>query len=103
MPKKGYFELLDQPAIIIPYTLNEEVANKYKTPTFRSNNTICLDRGRTAQPIKLKIKVSIGAIKNILIVELLGNIVSFTNSFSPSPNGCSKPRKPITFGPFFSV
>ena len=99
-PKKGYFELLDQPAIIIPYTLNEDVANKYKTPMFRSDNTICSDKGKTAQPIKLKTNVNIGAIKNILILELLGKIVSFTNSFSPSANGCSKPKKPITLGPF---
>ena len=27
-------------------------------------------------------------------------MVSFTNNFSPSANGCSKPKKPITFGPF---
>lgn len=84
----------------MPYTLNEDVANKYRTPAFRSDSTICSDRGKTAQPIRLKIKVSIGAIKNILILELLGNIVSFTNNFSPSANGCSNPRKPITFGPF---
>lgn len=86
--------------MIIPYTLNEDVANKYKTPTFKSDNTIWLEKGKTAQPIKLKTKVSIGAIKNILILELLGNIVSFTNNFNPSANGCSKPKKPITFGPF---
>ena len=86
--------------MIIPYTLNEDVANKYKIPTFRSDNTICSDKGKTAQPIKLKINVNIGAIKNIIILELLGNIVSFTNSFNPSANGCNKPKKPITFGPF---
>lgn len=84
----------------MPYTLNEDVANKYKTPTFKSDNTICSDKGRTAQPIKLKIKVNIGAIKNIIILELLGKIVSFTNNFNPSANGCNKPKKPITFGPF---
>jgi len=27
-PKNAYFELLDQPDIIIPYTPNEEIANK---------------------------------------------------------------------------
>lgn len=67
---------------------------------FKSDKTICLDKGKTAQPIKLKIKVNIGAIKNITIFELLGKIVSLTNSFRPSANGCSRPKKPITFGPF---
>ena len=41
-----------------------------------------------------------GAIKKTIILELLGRMVSFTNSFSPSAKGCSKPKKPITFGPF---
>ena len=99
-PKNGYLELLDQPAIIIPYTLSEDVANKYKTPTFKSDKTIWLDKGNTAQPIKLSIKVNIGATRNKTILELLGKIVSFTKSFKPSANGCSKPTKPITFGPF---
>jgi hypothetical protein len=84
----------------MPYTLNEDVANKYRTPTFRSDSTICSDKGKTAQPIKLKIKVSIGAIKNMLILELLGNIVSFTNNFKPSAKGCNKPKTPTTLGPF---
>jgi len=85
---------------MIPYTLREDVANKYKTPTFKSDNTIWLDNGKTAQPTKLSIKVSIGAIRNRTILELLGKIVSFTKSFNPSANGCNKPIKPITFGPF---
>ena len=67
---------------------------------FKSDKTICFDKGKTAQPIKLKIKVNIGAIKNITIFELLGKIVSLTNSFSPSANGCNRPKKPITLGPF---
>ena len=36
----------------------------------------------------------------MIILELLGNIVSFTNNFNPSASGCNKPKKPITFGPF---
>jgi hypothetical protein len=31
-PKNAYLELLAQPAIIIPYTPKEEIANKYKIP-----------------------------------------------------------------------
>ena len=30
VPKKAYLELLDQPAIIIPYTPKEDIANIYK-------------------------------------------------------------------------
>lgn len=41
-----------------------------------------------------------GAIKNIIKFELLGKIVSLTNSFKPSANGCSNPTNPITLGPF---
>jgi hypothetical protein len=58
------------------------------------------ENGITAQLIKLKIKVRIGANKNMLVVELLGSIVSFANNFKPSASGCSKPKKPITLGPF---
>ena len=35
-----------------------------------------------------------------MILELLGRIVSLANNFSPSANGCNKPKKPMTFGPF---
>jgi hypothetical protein len=31
-PKKAYFELLDHPAIIIPYTFNPERASKNNRP-----------------------------------------------------------------------
>ncbi len=64
-----------------------------------SEITIVSDKGITDQPIKLKTKEITGASKNIWILELLGNIVSLTNSFNPSANGCSRPRKPITLGP----
>lgn len=31
---------------------------------------------------------------------LVGNVVSFVNSFKPSARGCNKPIKPTAFGPF---
>ena len=99
-PKKGYLELLDHPAVMIPYTLSEDVANKYRIPTLISDITTCSDNGITAQPIKLKIKVIIGAIKKIVKLELLGIIVSLTNNFKPSANGCNRPINPMTLGPF---
>ncbi len=58
-----------------------------------------LEKGITAQFIKLNIKVEIGAIINIILLALLGIIVSFSNNFNPSANGCNKPNIPITFGP----
>jgi hypothetical protein len=85
--KKGYFELLDQPAKMIPYTLNADIANKYNIPIFKSEITSVLDNGITAQPIKLNIKVSKGAKIKRKIFELLGKIVSLTNNFKPSANG----------------
>lgn len=35
-PKKAYLELLAHPAIIIPYTFNDEIAKTNKTLTFKS-------------------------------------------------------------------
>jgi len=37
-PRNAYFELLDHPDIIIPYTPSEDTANKYNTPTFNTDN-----------------------------------------------------------------
>lgn len=34
-PKKAYFELLAQPALMIPYTFKEEIARRNKTPRFK--------------------------------------------------------------------
>ena len=33
LPKNPYFELLDHPAVIIPYTPSDEIANTYNNPT----------------------------------------------------------------------
>ena len=57
-------------------------------------------KGITTQVNKLKKKVNIGAKINKTISQLLGNIVSFTNNFKPSDNGCNNPKVPTTFGPF---
>ena len=86
-PKKGYLELLDQPAIMIPYTLNEETAKRYNTPILMSDNTEFLQKGITAHPNKLRTNVIIGAKRNKNTLELLGIIVSLANSFKPSDKG----------------
>jgi hypothetical protein len=55
--------------------------------------------GITAQPLKLKIKVKIGAKINKPLLERVGIIISFITSFKPSAKGCSKPQNPTTSGP----
>src|SRR5690606_34406986 len=74
-PKKAYLELLDQPDNIIPYTPRAEIANKYNKPIFISDKSAVSLKGITAQPIKLKTNVMIGAKTNTTLSELLGNIV----------------------------
>jgi hypothetical protein len=86
-PKNAYFELLAQPDIIIPYTANDDIANKYNTPKFISANTTPFPIGITAQPNNAKQKVIIGAIRNTIVLALLGKTVSFTNNFAASANG----------------
>jgi hypothetical protein len=56
--------------------------------------------GNTAQFIKLKVNVNIGANTNNRTFDFLGIIISFITNFKPSANGCSKPQKPTTLGPF---
>ena len=101
-PRKAYFELLAQPAIIIPYIDNEETANKYKIPTFMLERTKLSEIGITLQATNDKEKEIMGAKINIILLELAGIIVSFEKSFNPSANGCNKPKKPTTFGPFLN-
>ena len=64
-----------------------------------SQITIPSDKGITAHPIKLKIKVKLGAIKKIFVLVLVGKVVSLVNNFKPSAKGCVSPIKPITLGP----
>ena len=56
---------------MIPYTPNEETANKYKTPKFTSASTIPFPNGITAHPTIARVKVKIGAIANITVLALL--------------------------------
>lgn len=75
-PKNAYFELLAHPAMIIPYTLNEDSANKNSTPTSKSaigaiasrGTTLWLPavsfpKGMTVHPTKLNAKINRGAPK----------------------------------------
>ena len=58
-PRKAYFELDDHPDMMIPKTDKEEMANKYNTPTFKSEKTIPCPNGITAQPTTERKKVKI--------------------------------------------
>lgn len=72
----------------------------YSNPKSNSTRTALLLKGITHQLIKLSVKVSIGALINKSVLELLGIIDSFKTSFNPSAKGCNNPKKPTTFGPF---
>jgi hypothetical protein len=54
-------ELLDQPAKRIAYTLNEEIANVYKTPKLIFETTTPSSKGITTHPIILNTKANQGA------------------------------------------
>lgn len=83
----------------IPYTPKEETAKIYKILILISAKTMCSSKGITAHPIKLKVKVRMGAAMNMAKLAPLGKTVSFNKSFKPSAKGCNKPEKPTTFGP----
>jgi hypothetical protein len=98
-PKKAYFELLDQPAKIIPYTPNADIIKMKSTPSSTSTKDPQTVYGITVHASKLKVNVNKGANKKSKLFELNGTIASFTNNFAPSANGCNNPRKPTTLGP----
>ena len=61
--------------------------------------TSLYEKGITAQLIKLSMKDNKGAKRKMIRLELLGKVVSFTNSFKPSARACNNPIKPTTLGP----
>ena len=80
-------ELLDQPAKTIPYTLNEDIAKKYKTPKSISAKTNPYLNGITNQFNKLKKNTATGVAKKRIILAFVGKIVSLQNNFNPSAIG----------------
>jgi hypothetical protein len=101
-PIKAYLELLAQPAIIIPYTEREEIAKRYKIPTFILEITHPSATGITAQAAIERENATIGAIIKTNLLETDGKIDSLENSLIPSAKGCNRPQIPTTFGPFLS-
>ncbi len=99
-PKTAYFELLAQPAPIIPKILKDEIANKYKRPKLESNQPSKIENGTKSHKSKLKENVKTGAKINNKKFALRGIIGSLKINFKPSAKGCNKPKKPTTLGPF---
>jgi hypothetical protein len=56
-------------------------------------------KGTTAQPVKLRKNVNIGAKIKLKVFAFVGITDSFNNNFKPSAKGCNKPKKPTAFGP----
>src|SRR3546814_722653 len=88
--------------MITPYTPSDEIANRYRIPTLMSASTSPASNGITAQAIRLRRKVSIGAARKITLFAPDGRMVSLASSFTPSAKGCSRPNGPTTFGPLRS-
>jgi hypothetical protein len=98
-PKKAYFELLAQPAKIIPYTPKDETTKTKSNPTSTSIKAPSAVYGINPQFAKLKIKVKTGAKTNKKLLAFTGTIDSLIKSFNPSAKGCNIPQIPTTFGP----
>lgn len=98
-PKKAYFELLDQPASIIPYTLNDETEsiNNVDSGTLIEISPLC--DGIINQISTVQKKVNNGAITNSSIFEFEGTTNSFNNNLRPSAIGWRRPNIPVVFGP----
>ncbi len=97
--KKGYLELDDQPARIMPYTPSELAASTYSSPTLMFDRIRSAWKGTTAHTISATVKVMIGASRNSPLFALDGMIVSCRNTFRPSANDCRMPNGPTTLGP----
>ena len=67
-----------------------------------SASTTPLSKGITAQAMRLRLKVRIGAAMKTTRLAPLGITVSLNSSLAPSANGCSRPKGPTTLGPLRS-
>ena len=56
-------------------------------------------KGITAQATNAKIKVSMGANTNRILLAPEGIMVSFKNNLTPSAMGCKSPKGPTILGP----
>jgi hypothetical protein len=71
----------------------------YRIPTLIFDNINSSLKGITAQAIKAKDMVTIGAKIKIILLALAGIIISLKIYFNASANVCNKPNGPTTLGP----
>jgi hypothetical protein len=72
-------------------------------PPFETNDNILhvslKSKGIITQVSKLKVNISKGDNKNILLFAFDGINICFDSNFNPSAKGCNRPHNPTTFGP----
>jgi hypothetical protein len=64
-----------------------------------SASTSPAPKGMTAQPIRARMKVTIGARRKMTLLERSGITVSLRKSFTPSAIGWRSPNGPTVIGP----
>jgi hypothetical protein len=84
----------------MPYTPKEEIAKTKSNPMLISTKKPVVEKGITAQPVKLRKRVKTGANIKLNVFAFVGITLSFKRSLSPSARGCRRPKKPTTLGPF---
>src|SRR5476651_169418 len=97
--RNGYFEFDAQPAMMMPYTLSDEIAKTYRMPTLISAITQPELTGITAQAASASVQVTSGARRNTPLFAPAGMVGSLNTNLSRSANDCSRPHGPTTLGP----
>src|SRR5436190_24276470 len=85
--------------MITPYTMSDEMAKIYSTPTLISAIAQSTLTGMTAQAESASSPVTSGASKNTPLLATDGMTGSLTTNLSRSANDCSRPQGPTTLGP----
>ncbi|MNT39033.1 hypothetical protein D3C72_1752500 [compost metagenome] len=92
-------ELPAQPATITPYTPIEVIAMMNNSDASILASTMVSVNGITAQAASAGMMDSTGATRNSPLLDLVGRMISFISSFTPSARGCSSPFGPTRLGP----
>lgn len=85
---------------MILWTLKDDTAKRIINENVESSTINPGWNGIIKNINTVKKKVIKGDIMNIKKLELEGTIISLSNNFKPSANGCKKPNRPVTLGPF---
>src|SRR5690348_16692816 len=83
-PRKAYFELAAQPAMMTPYTPMEVSDSRYSRPASACDTTTVGDSGITAQAAKAGTSAITGARRNSSLLEFAGMTTSFISSLTTS-------------------